>query len=147
MMNTLAEVMGDNTFRIWWRYYISIIASLSGKHQDSNNFALSIFEYYSRVGDDLQNICLYLGMIAWGNSQYRAGRHTEGIACILASARYIEITNEVYPFLEEGVNILGRYLLDEIGDIKDSDFEKWSNFNNKFGSKNLAFKHIWESIY
>lgn len=146
-MNTISEVIGDNVFRLWCRYYLSIIASISGKHQDSNNLALSIFEFYNRVDTELQDLCLYLGMIAWGNSQYRLGRHSEGIACIMASARYIEITNEVYPFLEEGVNLIGRYLLDEVGKINSVDFESWSNFNEQFGSKNLAFKHIWKSIY
>ena len=146
-MITISEVTGDNVFRLWCRYYLSVIASISGKHQDSNNLALSIFEYYNRVDANLQDLCLYLGMIAWGNSQYRLGRHSEGIACIMASARYIEITNEVYPFLEEGVNLIGRYLLDEVGKIHSVDFESWSNFNEKFGSKNLAFKYIWESMY
>lgn len=86
-MNTIAEVIGDNVFRLWCRYYLSVVASLSGKHQDANNLALSILEYYNRVDTELQDLCLYLGMIAWGNSQYRLGRHSEGIACIMASEK------------------------------------------------------------
>lgn len=140
-MMTIPEILGNNELRIWSRYYLSIIASTLGEHQEANNYALSILDYYSRVNESLKNHCLLLGLVSWGNSQYRLGRYSEGIASIIASTKFISLTNEIYPFLEEATNIIGSYLFNIIGNIPKGDFELWSDFNNN--SNNKAFNHFW----
>ena len=129
---TPAEVMNNDSIRIICRYYISIIMSVRGKHQEANNFALSVLELYRLVDDRNRVLCLYLGLLSWGNSQYRVGRHTEGILCVIASIKYCMESNEMIPFLEEGITIISRFLSDEMRTDVMRDKESWSKISKKF---------------
>ncbi|VDN47316.1 conserved protein of unknown function [Petrocella atlantisensis] len=143
---TLPEVFDDNYFRIITRYYLSIIATLHGFHQDANNLALSIFDYIDNIQDELKPKALMFGLLAWGNSQYRLGRVTEGIACILASIKYVFDSNEIYPFLEDGLNLIAKFLIDEIGSVALSDRDKFDEFNEIIKAYSLTFSRSWNIL-
>lgn len=136
---TPAEVINDDKMRIICRYYISIIMSISGKHQEANNNALSVLELYHLVDIPYRVLCLSLGLLAWGNSQYRIGRHTEGILCVIASIKYCIQSNEMVPFLEEGLNIICRFLSDEMNSGVSNNKECWDIVMKKFEKYNLNF--------
>ncbi|MBE5990762.1 MAG: CHAT domain-containing protein [Paenibacillaceae bacterium] len=139
---TPGEVLNDNKLRIICRYYLSIIASGMGRHQDANNYALSILELYSTVEEQNKILSLSIGGLAWGYSQYRLGRHVEGIFCIIASIEYSYLSNEIIPFLEEGVNIVSRYLSDNdsISFLADIDF--WQSLGKAVGRYNENLKQF-----
>jgi len=139
---TPAEVINDDIMRMICRYYISIIMSIAGKHQDANNFALSVLELYHLVDDFNKPLCLSLGLLAWGNSQYRIGRHTEGILSIIASRKYCMQSNEMIPFLEEGLNIICRFLLDEMKLDVVKKKEYWDVVSKVYGTYNLNFQKM-----
>lgn len=109
---TIAEVNNNWRMRIIFRYHLSIIFTNRGKHQIANNNALSILECSDNDDVNIKALALYLGLLSWGYSQYRIGRKDEGILCVLASMKYCILSNEIIPFLEEGVNIIGRFLVD-----------------------------------
>lgn len=63
------------------RYEASIILSLVGKNQLANDHALTILQLSSRINDDHEReVTKILGLVAWGNSQYRLGNHIEGLS-------------------------------------------------------------------
>jgi len=139
---TPGEVLNDNKLRIICRYYLSIIASGIGRHQDANNYALSILELYSTAEEQNKILSLSLGCLAWGYSQYRLGRHVEGIFCIIASIEYSDLSNEILPFLEEGVNIISRYLSDNMSTSFLADIEFWLSFSKSVGGYNENLKQF-----
>ena len=140
---TPGEVFNDNMLKLLTRYYIAIIASLQGKHQDANNYALSIFDFYGVVNDKLKTLCLYLGLISWGYSQYRLGRKTEGILCITAAIDLCIDTNEVIPLLEDGLNIVSRFIYDEVSKQFESDLRDWEDIINFFKKYNENMLNLY----
>lgn len=116
-----AEIINDEDIKLWGRYYASIIYSLRGGEQDANNYAISIFEYYNRVSPEKRDLCILLGLMAWANSQFRIGREIEGIICVMSCIVHIENIDEIYPILEEGLNIIGRFFSDNSEIIKSKD--------------------------
>lgn len=140
---TPGEVLNDDNLRIISRYYVSIIASSQGKHQDANNYALSVLELYDMIADsDLKNFCLYLGLLSWGYSQYRIGRHTEGILCIISLVDFCTNSSEVLPFLEEGLNIISRFITDDVQEEFKKQYSKWSIITDKLGKYNENFFNL-----
>lgn len=114
-----AEIKQDDELKIWGRYYASIIYSLRGNEQLANNHALTILEYHNRASNEYKNICILLGLISWGNSQFRIGRVNEGVICIIACIKYVNKVKEIYPILEEGLNLIGIFLVENIDRIHD----------------------------
>lgn len=107
----LIETEGTSAQRIWFRYYCSIGASiLSENPQDANSFSLSILEYRKTVGDDEQKLIAPLYLMSWANLQFRLGNIIEGIACTIISIKQLLNLGEVTPILEDGLNILSKYL-------------------------------------
>ncbi|MFA9464397.1 MAG: CHAT domain-containing protein [Velocimicrobium sp.] len=141
---TPGEVLNDNKLRIIGRYYLSVIAAGIGRHQDSNNYALSILDLYNTVEDNNKILSLSLGGLAWGYSQYRLGRHVEGIFCIIASLELNDLCNEIVPFLEEGLNIVSRYLSDNmiISTSISQDVEFWQKIGESVGHYNDNLKQL-----
>lgn len=138
-----AEVYGNIEYRLWCRYYLSIILSLRGEHQLANNWALSILEYYPRIGAEHKILCIYLGVLAWGNSQYRIGRQVEGIACVISVFHLAKILSEFYPFVEEGVNIIIRFISENKDIISKSEMPLIRNFCDSLQEYNKALRHMW----
>ncbi len=116
-----AEIEHDEDIKIWGRYYASIIYSLRGNDQMANDYALSIMDYYDIVSEEKKAICILLGVMAWANSQFRIGRKIEGIICVMSCIKYIAKAKEVYPILEEGLNIIGRFFSDDMSFINSYD--------------------------
>lgn len=110
----VGEATGNVLQKMWIRYYCSISASiLNDNPQDANNFALGISEYIrSLENENDRELGSALFLMAWGNSQYRLGNHVEGIACIIASIKKLIKTGEIVPVVEEGGNILAKYLVE-----------------------------------
>lgn len=137
---TPGEVFTDNKLKILCRYYISIIASSHGLHQEANNFALSLMDLYMLVDNDNKILCLYLALLSWGYSQYRLGRHSEGVLCIISSIEYCLSSNELIPFLEEGINIISRFIADDIKNNITADLAFWEDIINKVDAYNENLK-------
>lgn len=119
-----AEIEQDDDIKLWGRYYASIIYSLRGNDQLANNYALTIFDYYNIVRDENKDICILLGVMAWANSQFRIGRKIEGIICVISCIKYTVKAKEIYPVLEEGLNIIGRFFLDNLDMVENKDKER-----------------------
>lgn len=141
---TIAEINNNWQMRIVFRYYLSIIFTNRGKHQIANANALSILECCDNDDEDIKALALYLGLLSWGYSQYRIGRKHEGILCVLASLKYCSLSNEVIPFLEEGVNIIGRFLVD-CDCIKEevvNDKELWLGLSESIKHYNPSMNNL-----
>lgn len=107
----LIEAEGTSIQRIWLRYYCSIGASvLSENPQEATSFSLSILEYGKTVSTDEQKLISALYLMSWANLQFRLGNTIEGVACTIISISKLLNLNEITPILEEGLNILSRYL-------------------------------------
>lgn len=136
------EYFNDDKMKIICLYYLSIIASSKGLHQDANNNALTILEFYTEPSNPYRHLALNLGLLAWGYSEYRIGRKVEGIMCIIASLNYAEISNEVLPFFEEGMNTISIF----IGELlKEQDkYEKsiWKSLSDDIYPINPNMKNI-----
>jgi len=149
------EMQKDIVGKYWARYYAAICYSLLGEHQDANNYSLSLLQFASseEVEADIKR-CLMLGLMSWGYSQYRIGNQVEGISCIISAIELgIEI-NEIYPFLEDGTNIIYRFFSDNIDLINTKDKELIGKFLDKLStnSKNeIINKHSllgnWNEVY
>lgn len=105
------EFIESKEHSLWSKYYLSINLSLLGEHQKANEIALTIFEYKKMMGKEYESLGILLGIIAWGNSQFRLGNEVEGIACLLAAYRFNQLKelNIYEPFLEEGTAMLTRF--------------------------------------
>lgn len=101
-----AEIEKDDRLKIWGRFYSATIKIQQGMFQDSNDCALTILEYYDKMSKENKDMCIQLGIVAWAISQYRVGRETEGMLCMLASMHYIEKSQELLPFIEFGITII-----------------------------------------
>lgn len=107
----LIEAEGTTIQRIWLRYYCSIGASvLSENPQEATSFSLSIFEYGKTAGEGEKRLIVALCLMSWANLQFRLGNSIEGVACTIVSIKQLLKLNEVTPVLEEGLNILSKYL-------------------------------------
>lgn len=107
----LIERKGTDIQRIWLRYYCSIGASLLNENpQDANNYSLSILEYGKTAEKGENDLIAALFLMSWANAQYRLGRYVEGIACAIVAIKQLMRIKEVTPVLEDGVNIIAKYL-------------------------------------
>ena len=107
----LIETQGTNIQRLWLRYYCSIGASvLSENPQEATSFSLSILEFGKTAEKSEQKLMAALYLMSWGNLQFRLGNTIEGLACTLVSIQQLLSLNEVMPIVEEGLNILSKYL-------------------------------------
>lgn len=107
----LIEAEGTDIQRIWLRYYCSIGASvLSENPQEATNFALSILEYGKTANSCEQTLLVALYLMAWANIQFRLGNTIEGAVCTIVSINKLLRLKEITPVLEDGLNILSKYL-------------------------------------
>lgn len=145
---TPVELLCNDYLRTICRYYISIILANHGIFQKANEFSLSISEYSVNNNDELKLLALYLSLLSWGYNQYRIGRKHEGIMCIIAASYYCRKTNEIKPFLEEGINIISLYLSENdcIREKFVQDLEFWNDFSNKINTLNSNLSQILSLI-
>lgn len=141
---TCAEKLGNNVHKMIVRYYLSIILAFNGRPQDANNYAIDIFDQISRIEKKDQCLCLYLGLIAWGNSQFRLGLEINGIACIIASFSLIENCNDCVPFLEDGINIVIRFFSDNPNLFKKKDESEIKKFYKTFSKYSRTLEVWWQ---
>lgn len=107
----LIEMEGKNIQRVWLRYYCSVRESLSNENpQMANNYALSISEFGKTVKSEEAELTAALFLMSWANAQYRLGNCVEGIICAVVAIRQLVKAGEVVPVLEEGINIIAKYL-------------------------------------
>lgn len=139
---TIPRITNDQIAEIWGMYYLSLIASMRGKGQRANEIALTIFDFVSRVKQETQKLCQCLGLIAWGNTQYRAGRKVEGISCVMVAMQLSIDIKEPYAIIELGLNIIGRFLADECSNDMQREIEYWRKVNDKIDRKNAVFDYL-----
>ncbi|MFC9778353.1 CHAT domain-containing tetratricopeptide repeat protein [Paenibacillus chitinolyticus] len=115
------------------RYEASIILSLVGKNQLANDHALTILQLSSRINDDHEReVTKILGLVAWGNSQYRLGNYIEGLSCLISVIPFALKLSLIQPLMDSS-NIITRWVI-EHGDIfTDADKKNASEFISKFG--------------
>lgn len=101
-----AELEKNDKLKIWGRFYSAILKTHKGLYQESNDLALTILEYYDKVAKEYTDTCIQLGLTSWAISQYRVGRETEGMLCLLASVFYLGTSKEVLPLIEFGLPIV-----------------------------------------
>jgi len=141
-MCTIAELIDDDYLRLCSRYYLSIIAIRNGDGQIANEKALETLEHYPRIKEILKPQALMLGLISWANSQFRAGRHVEAIACIIVAIKYATENGEIMPVIEEGLNLVARYLNEDVPELFKNDIDFWSNIKSVLGKYNETLNDI-----
>ena len=133
----IGEVMGTETQKAWIKYYCSIGESvLNNNPQISNNWSLSILELINKEDQCVEELCSALFLMSWGNSQYRLGNDIEGIACLYVGIQKLIQINEIIPILEEGGNILTRYLISNEDLFNDEEKKKIISFSEKYSEYN-----------
>lgn len=152
----LTELKRTQEEKYWIRYYSSLCYSVFGKHQEANNHALTILQLANKEITDISEIRKYimLGLMAWGNSQYRIGNQIEGILCTLCAIELCIEINEVYPLFEEGKNILFRFIMDNKEIFENINQDIVINFFDKVKTNNeyelisiLMMSEKWDKIY
>ncbi|MBZ8120960.1 tetratricopeptide repeat protein [Bacillus thuringiensis] len=139
---SIPEIFNDVDSKLWCRYYLSIILSLRGENQKANDIAISLFEYSSSLTGEYKYLSIYLGLIAWANSQYRIGRIVEGSLCLISAIKFSinNNINEFYPIFEEGINLVSRFISDNKKLIGDEDKEILKLFSESISEYNSLLK-------
>ncbi|MDE7275137.1 MAG: hypothetical protein K2N95_19195 [Lachnospiraceae bacterium] len=122
-----AKEKGGDEDEPWSDYYGSLIFAYRAEYQRANNYALTLFQSAELYKDrGAQKLSGYLGLLAWGNSQYRQNRKEEGVACILSGFLMAVETGIYIPFLENAVPVLTLFLIEEyeIGRSKEKEAVK-----------------------
>ncbi|OBR67662.1 hypothetical protein A7K91_22565 [Paenibacillus oryzae] len=115
------------------RYEASIILSLVGKNQLANDHALTILQLSSRIKDDHERkVTKILGLVAWGNSQYRLGNHIEGLSCLISVIPFALKLSIIQPLMDSS-NIITRWVIEHADTFTDADRKNASDFISKFG--------------
>ncbi|HBG6419227.1 TPA: hypothetical protein P1J53_000882 [Clostridioides difficile] len=142
-----AEIEQDEELKIWGRYYASIIYSFRGNEQLANNYALTILDCYNIINEEYKALCILLGIMSWANSQFRMGREIEGIICVISCIKNIDNIKEIYPILEEGLNLVGRFFSENINIISNNDKSGLSKVLNSLSeyNNNLKFASYFTS--
>lgn len=139
---TIPIITNNQIAETWVMYYLSLIASMSGNGQRANEIALTLFDRISRVEKEIQKLCQCLGLIAWGNTQYRAGRKVEGISCVMVAMQLSIDIKEPYPIIEFGLNIIVKFLEDKCSDDIQREIDYWRKFNDKIERKNTTLDYL-----
>lgn len=106
---------GNSTEEVWIRYEAAVLLSLLGRDQEAIDHTLSIFHLANGIQDQsLKRTARMLAFIAWGNVQCRIGHTVEGLASLLTAMRMSREIGEVGAFVEDGLNVLQRALLDHL---------------------------------
>lgn len=134
---TVGEVQGTETQKAWIKYYCAIGESVLNRNpQTSNNWALGILELINTEDQYVDELCSTLFLMSWGNSQYRLGNDIEGVTCLLIGIQKLVKTHEIFPVLEEGGNILSKYLISNEDLFNDEEKEKIISFLEKYSQYN-----------
>ncbi len=134
----------------WVDYYSSLLLSYRGNYQFANNYAISLFRsagiYQNK---NMQKLCGYLGLLAWGNNQFRLGRESEGLACILSAFMLAREIHEFIPFLENGVAILAKYFIQKLNNsnVRNEEKEAAKKFMNVFSTYSSVVADSLEDPY
>lgn len=136
------EALDDIESKIWSRYYLSTLLAYRGEIQNANDHALTLLEISINLEGNTRDLSLFLGLIAWGNSQYRIGRITEGIICLISALKFHKDRkiNEYYPIIEDAISLISRFLSDNKKLIEDKDIKTLVEFSNKLSDYNHALK-------
>ncbi|MEB4783715.1 hypothetical protein P5G60_18405 [Paenibacillus jamilae] len=151
-----SEMSGDIENQVWIRYEAALFLGAMGKDQEALNHSLTLFEVARAISEPINYIARMLAFFAWGNTQFRIGNSTEGAFSIIAGMGLARRTGEIGAFVEDGMNMIYRIILDEgivvspakIQEILDL-FEK---FSERIDSKHAAIrsavlKNDFEKVY
>lgn len=150
-----AELEDSMVGRYWIRYYLSIYYSRVGRTQDANNHALTILYFANRDKNiNRSKKYLMLGILAWGYSQYRIGKQVEGVACVVSAFEMGFEVEEVAPLIEQGVNILFKFINDNrelLGGVQSNIVTNFFNkmtLDDEIGYiNNLILEQNWDELY
>lgn len=151
------SAIGTVYYQLLGRYEASIILSLVGKNQLANDHALTILQLSSRITDDHEReVTKILGLVAWGNSQYRLGNHVEGLSCLISVIPFALKLSLMQPLIDSN-NIITRWVIEHADTFTDEDRKNASEFISKFdevteGDDTFAIESSmiqgnWSSVY
>lgn len=143
----IGEKAGTTTQKIWIRYYCSIGASVLNENpQDANSFSLALPE--TIVANDTYNkeLCAALYLMSWGNAQFRLGNHIEGMACVNVAMEKLIFINEITPVLEEGGNILTKYLVAYEDSFSEEEKKIICECVGKLSTYNQSLQPVWNKF-
>lgn len=131
----------------WTRYYIANFFIHIGEMQLANNHSISLWHFANRIDDEKSStMARLLGTLSWGVAQYKNGKETEGIACIVATIKpFIEI-QEIVPFLEDGLGILNIWIQNNKNLFSNSDFCFFIHFFKRLTPQNAKQNEVYEYI-
>lgn len=153
------DIVGTELQKVWARYEAAVLWSLHGRDQDAINQALSLFSLANRsVSPATSRTARMLAFLALANVHYRLGQSVTGIACLLVGMRISRELGELGAVIEEGRNLIHRFLLDEalIPTLAPQDRLATQSFFQKFshGMTSLASSvrdallvHDFERVY
>lgn len=128
-----AKEEGEGKDEPWSDYYGSLIFAYRAEYQTANNYALTLFQSAKMYKDrEAQKLSGYLGLLAWGNSQYRQNRKEEGVACIMSGFLMAVETGIYIPFLENAVPVLALFLNEEYENGRSKEKEAVEKFVKTF---------------
>ncbi|WP_273852583.1 tetratricopeptide repeat protein [Guptibacillus spartinae] len=152
------ETNFNGLLRYWARYEASLSYSYFGMSQNANNHALSLLEL-SMVEEDmeLKNYAKAMGLIAWGNAQYRIGNNAEGIACTLVGIDLAITINELV-LISDATQVIFKIVNENRELLHELDVKKIGEFTNqisiqvnpediKVKIQTLVLQKDWKSLY
>ena len=107
----VGEKFGTIIEKAWISYYCSLGASIFNENpQDANGFSLRIIELSDSYNES-KELPAALFLLSWGNAQFGLGNSIEGIVCVnIAIEKFLSV-DEIIPVIEEGGNILAKFLI------------------------------------
>lgn len=86
--------------------------------QLANDHALTILQLSSRINDyHEREVTKILGLVAWGNSQYRLGNHIEGLSSLISVIPFALKLSLIQPLMDSS-NIITRWVLEHADTLR-----------------------------
>ncbi|TYP69485.1 hypothetical protein [Paenibacillus methanolicus] len=115
-----------------------------GKDQEALNHSLTLFEVARVISEPINHIARMLAFFAWGNTQFRIGNSTEGVFSIIVGMGLARRTGEIGAFVEDGMNMIYRIILDEgvvISPAQKQDIlDLFERFSDRIDSQHVSIR-------
>ncbi|QBF15911.1 tetratricopeptide repeat protein [Aliarcobacter thereius] len=132
---------------IWLRYYIANFFIYIGEMQLANNHSITLWYLANRINNQEESkIARLLGTLSWGVAQYKNGKEIEGITCIVSTIEHFIETEEIIPFLEDGLGILNIWIQNNKFLFSTTEFDFFIHFFKRLTPQNANQNEVYEYI-
>ncbi|WP_428739467.1 hypothetical protein [Sulfurimonas sp.] len=132
---------------IWLRYYIANFFIHIGEMQLANNHSITLWYFANRINNQEESkIARLLGTLSWGVAQYKNGKEIEGITCIVSTIEHFIETEEIIPFLEDGLGILNIWIQNNKHLFSNDEFDFFIHFFKRLTPQNANQNQVYEYI-